>query len=229
MHGLNELDHGVISKVFQKTAAHTEQTKIVAYYATLGSHNPAQAHAQENAQSSLCIHCNAAEHDHIHLWTCTHPRIKNAREDTQDEDQLALLQLVNLLPTPLKLGIPPVMIPFHNVPYWQRDPSEYIGFQQLSQSQRNLLGIDLHHTLDQEMSTVVQHLNTIGLESAARTFRHLIGNEPFEIEALPQFVWGQVPQDINAFSDGGFSSPSCPASCFRATLVWSLAARHSLR
>ena len=141
----------------------------------------------------MCIHCNTEQPDHTHLWYCQHARIKAAREDTQDQAQLDLLPLTHLLPTPLLLGIPPVMNPFNNVPFWSTDSSDDIGFQQLTSQQQHMPGINLHQTLEQEITTALQYLKDMGIGSATRAFRHIVGNEPFHIDALPGFVWGQPP------------------------------------
>ena len=144
LHGVEELDHAIITSIFHNNV--TEVARVASYYASLGAHTAKRAHRLDHDESSTCPHCNMAVQDDTHLWMCTHRDIQHARQDTDDQLQLLIVnRLRHDLPTTVKLGLPPALTARNDALFWDSQP--FHNTQGLTSDELLHLGIGLDSTM----------------------------------------------------------------------------------
>ncbi len=94
----------------------------------------------------------------------------------------------------------------HDIPFWENARANASIFASLTLDQQHMLGIGLHTTFRQDITHFLEDLSEHALSTARATFRKIVGDEKFQLDDMPKFVWGASPSQPNVFCDGGFSN-----------------------
>eukprot|EP00973_Karenia_brevis_P088194 12229058-Karenia_brevis.AAC.1 len=209
--------------VFHKAMARNDDVshnRIVRYLATLGAvHKGTCQKYVDDDQDAICPFCNEEVASHAHyMWTCKHPTLAEARNDSTPELIQHMLENLHAFPTFLLYGIPQALNASFTHSWWHTESPFATHFGRLPRSVQHKYGA-CADTLD---TSFVGWVDSLQGNSAYDVFARVAyphRDDDINVPGYPA-VFEDAPQEPNVFSDGSVTLPKQIHFAFSAAGVW---------
>eukprot|EP00973_Karenia_brevis_P050051 6947165-Karenia_brevis.AAC.1 len=92
---------------------------IINMISTLSAVDKGSLHRFRAVDNDICPFCHlVASSVHHCIWKCSHPALKQARDNITDDMERLIIDHVDCLPTPLLYGLPPKLALLPCGPWW---------------------------------------------------------------------------------------------------------------